>query len=67
MEFIPAQLQPSPMTMAIVVCTISALWWMDRGAVLRGFVADPARSGFRVQGLELIVRQASSSLRPAMA
>eukprot|EP00290_Baffinella_frigidus_P035945 CAMPEP_0180316140 /NCGR_PEP_ID=MMETSP0988-20121125/33075_1 /TAXON_ID=697907 /ORGANISM="non described non described, Strain CCMP2293" /LENGTH=336 /DNA_ID=CAMNT_0022301169 /DNA_START=94 /DNA_END=1101 /DNA_ORIENTATION=+ len=36
MEFIPAQLQPSPMTMAIVVCTISALWWMDRGAVLRG-------------------------------
>ena len=47
MEFILSQLQPSPMTLAIVISTISILWWIDQGAVLRGFVADPC-SVFRV-------------------
>ena len=42
MEFISSQLQPSPMTLAIVVSTVSTLWWIDQGAVLRGFVADPS-------------------------
>ena len=39
MEFIPTQLQPSTMTMAIIASAISTLWLFDQSAVFRGFVA----------------------------